>query len=172
MLALSASIFLHIFLYCCTSYPRVIKMQLTKKQYAQFVQKRSEKTSTIQNTIKAYIIGGAICAFGQLLKNFYLYLSLPDRLSSTAVSITLIGIAAILTALHLFDNIARFSGAGTLVPITGFANSVVSPAIEYKSEGYITGLAEKMFVIAGPVIVYGTATAFVSGLIYYFFMGA
>lgn len=150
---------------------RVIKMQLTRKQYALFVQKRSENTSTLQNTIKAYIVGGLICAFGQFLKNFYLSQGLSDTLSGTAVSITLIGIAAILTALHLFDNIARFSGAGTLVPITGFANSVVSPAIEYKTEGYITGLAEKMFVIAGPVLVYGTSTAFVSGVVYYFFMG-
>lgn len=144
-------------------------MQLTQKQYAQFVKKRSENTSTFQNTIKAYVTGGLICAVGQFLKNLYLSFGLPDSLSSTAVSITLIGVAAFLTALHLFDDIARFAGAGTLVPITGFANSVVSPAIEYKTEGYITGLAEKMFVIAGPVIVYGTAAAFLSGVIYYFF---
>ncbi len=146
-------------------------MQLTRKQYALFVQKRSENTSTVKNTVKAYIVGGLICTAGQFLKNYYLSLGLSDKLSSTAVSITLIAVAAILTALHLFDNIARFAGAGTLVPITGFANSVVSPAIEYKTEGYITGLAEKMFVIAGPVLVYGTGAAFVSGVIYYFFMG-
>lgn len=145
-------------------------MELTKKQYAQFVQKRSESTSTFVNTIKAYITGGAICAFGQWLKGFYLTQSLSDSLASTAVSITLMGLAAFLTYTHVFDDIARFAGAGTLVPITGFANSVVSPAIEYKTEGYITGLAEKMFVIAGPVIVYGTASAFVSGIIYYIFL--
>lgn len=145
-------------------------MQLSKKQYAQFVKKRSEPTSTAINTIKAYIIGGSICMAGQWLKTFYLSLGLSDSLSSTAVSVTLIAIAALLTATHIFDDIARFSGAGTLVPITGFANSVVSPAIEYKTEGYIMGLAEKMFVIAGPVLVYGTFTAVVSGLIYYFFV--
>lgn len=145
-------------------------MQLTKKQYALFVQKRSENTSTFKNSIKAYFVGGLICVIGQLFKNFYLSLGLSDTLSSTAVSITLIAIAAILTALHVFDNIARFAGAGTLVPITGFANSVVSPAIEYKNEGFVTGLAQKMFIIAGPVIVYGTATAFLAGLVYYFFL--
>ena len=145
-------------------------MQLTKKQYAQFVKKRSDPTSTFVNTIKAYITGGAICMGGQYLKGFYLSLNLSDALASTCTSITLIAIAAILTAFHVFDNIARFAGAGTLVPITGFANSVVSPAIEYKTEGYIMGLAEKMFVIAGPVIVYGTAAAFLAGLIYYFFL--
>lgn len=144
-------------------------MQLTKKQYARFVQQRSESTSTFVNTLKAYVTGGLICIGGQFLKGFYLSLNLSDTLSSTATSITLIAIAAILTAAHVFDNIARFAGAGTLVPITGFANSVVSPAIEYKTEGYITGLAEKMFVIAGPVIVYGTATAFLAGLVYYIF---
>lgn len=144
-------------------------MQLSKKEYALFVQKRSESTSTAINTIKAYIIGGLICVGGQWLKGFYLSLNLSDSLSGVAVSITLMAIAAILTAAHVFDDIARFAGAGTLVPITGFANSVVSPAIEYKTEGYITGLAEKMFVIAGPVIVYGISSAFVSGVIYYIF---
>lgn len=144
-------------------------MQLTKKQYARFVRQRTEATSTFVNTVKAYVTGGLICMGGQWLKGFYLSLNLSDTLASTATSITLIAIAAILTAMHVFDNIARFAGAGTLVPITGFANSVVSPAIEYKTEGYITGLAEKMFVIAGPVIVYGTATAFLSGLVYYIF---
>ncbi|MGM9552227.1 MAG: SpoVA/SpoVAEb family sporulation membrane protein [Clostridia bacterium] len=145
-------------------------MELSKKQYADFVKSRSEPTSTAINTVKAYIIGGGICMAGQWLKGFYLSLGLSDSLSSTAVSVTLIALAAFLTAIHVFDDIARFAGAGTLVPITGFANSVVSPAIEYKTEGYITGLAEKMFVIAGPVIVYGVASAFVSGIIYYLFL--
>lgn len=144
-------------------------MQLSKKQYAAFVQTRSDPTSTAANTLKAFVTGGLICMGGQWLKTFYLSLGLSDMLSSTATSTTLIAIAAVLTALHLFDDIARFAGAGTLVPITGFANSVVSPAIEYKTEGFITGLAEKMFVIAGPVIVYGTAAAFLSGLVYYIF---
>lgn len=145
-------------------------MELSKNQYKLFVDKRSEPTSTFINTVKAYVTGGLICMGGQYLKGFYLSLGLSDTLSSTAVSVTLIAIAAILTAAHVFDDIARFAGAGTLVPITGFANSVVSPAIEYKTEGYITGLAEKMFVIAGPVIVYGIATAFLSGIVYYLFM--
>ena len=145
-------------------------MQLTKKQYARFVKERSEPTSTALNTLKAFVTGGLICMLGQYLKTFYLSLELSDKLSSTATSITLMTFAAILTSAHVFDNIARFAGAGTLVPITGFANSVVSPAIEYKNEGFVTGLAQKMFIIAGPVIVYGTATAFIAGLAYYIFI--
>jgi stage V sporulation protein AC len=145
-------------------------MQLTKSQYARFVKQRSDPSSTFVNTLKAYVTGGLICMIGQYLKGFYLSLELSDTLASTATSITLIAIAAILTALHVFDNIARFAGAGTLVPITGFANSVVSPAIEYKSEGFITGTAPKIFVIAGPVIVYGTAAAALAGLVYYIFI--
>ena len=145
-------------------------MQLTKSQYSRFVKQRTEPSSTVLNTVKAYITGGAICVLGQWLKGFYLSLNLSDTLSSTATSVTLIAIAALLTALHIFDNIARFSGAGTLVPITGFANSVVSPAIEYRSEGLITGTAPKIFVIAGPVIVYGIAASVMAGLVYYIFM--
>ncbi len=145
-------------------------MQLTKSQYARFVRQRTESSSTLVNTLKAFVTGGAICMLGQYLKGFYLSLNLSDTLSSTATSVTLIGLAAILTALHIFDNIARFAGAGTLVPITGFANSVVSPAIEYKTEGFITGTAPKIFVIAGPVLVYGIATATLAGLVYYIFM--
>lgn len=145
-------------------------MQLTKSQYARFVKQRSDPSSTVINTIKAYVTGGLICILGQYLKGFYLSLELSDTLASGATSITLIGIAAILTALHIFDNIARFAGAGTLVPITGFANSVVAPAIEYKTEGFITGIAQKIFVIAGPVLVYGISTATLAGLIYYIFI--
>ncbi len=145
-------------------------MQLTKSQYARFVKQRSDPSSTLANTLKAYVTGGLICMLGQYLKSFYLSLQLSDTLSSTAVSITLIALAALLTALHVFDNIARVAGAGTLVPITGFANSVVAPAIEYRSEGFVTGVAPKIFVIAGPVLVYGIATASLAGLIYYFFI--
>lgn len=145
-------------------------MQLTKSQYARFVKQRSDPSSTLVNTLKAYVTGGLICMLGQYLKSFYLSLQLSDTLSSTAVSITLIALAALLTALHVFDNIARVAGAGTLVPITGFANSVVAPAIEYRSEGFVTGVAPKIFVIAGPVLVYGIATASLAGLIYYFFI--
>ena len=145
-------------------------MQLTKSQYSRFVKQRTEPSSTVLNTVNAYVTGGAICVLGQWLKGFYLSLSLSDSLSSTATSVTLIAIAALLTALHIFDNIARFAGAGTLVPITGFANSVVSPAIEYRSEGLITGTAPKIFVIAGPVIVYGIAASVMAGLVYYIFM--
>jgi stage V sporulation protein AC len=145
-------------------------MELSKQQYAQFVKERSKPSPIVTDTIKAYAVGGFICVLGQWFKNFYLSTGMSDSLSSTSVSVTLIAISALLTSLHIFDTIAKFAGAGTLVPITGFANSVVAPAIEFKTEGFITGLAQKMFVIAGPVIVYGTATSFISGLIYYFFL--
>ncbi len=145
-------------------------MELTKNQYAAFVKKRSSASPIVLDTARAFAVGGFICVIGQALKNFYLSQGMGDTLSSTAVSVTLIAAAAILTAFHIFDYIAKFSGAGTLVPITGFANSVVSPAIEFKTEGFVTGLAVKMFIIAGPVIVYGMASAFVAGIIYFIFM--
>ena len=145
-------------------------MQLSKKQYALFVQKRAESSSTVVNTIKAYVCGGLICVLGQVMKTAYLSYGLSDTQASTATSVTIIAIAAILTAAHIFDSLATFAGAGTLVPITGFANSVVAAAIEYKAEGFITGLSQKMFIIAGPVIVYGTAAAFFTGLVYYIFV--
>ncbi len=145
-------------------------MELTKNQYAAFVKQRSSASPIVLDTARAFAVGGFICVIGQALKNFYLSQGMSDTLSSTAVSVTLIAVAAVLTAFHIFDYIAKFSGAGTLVPITGFANSVVSPAIEFKTEGFVTGLAVKMFIIAGPVIVYGMASAFVAGIIYFIFM--
>jgi len=143
-------------------------MELTKKSYAAFVKERTASSPVVKDSIKAFFVGGFICVIGQGFKNLYLTLGLSDTLSSTAVSITLIALAAIFTALHVFDSIAKFAGAGTLVPITGFANSIAAPALEFKSEGFVTGLAVKMFVIAGPVLVYGTASATIAGIIYYF----
>ena len=116
----------------------------------------------------AFLIGGFICALGQGLRNLYLYLGAWEQDASTLVSISLIFIASILTGLGIFDNIARIAGAGTLVPITGFANAVVSPAIDTKSEGYIFGVGAKIFTIAGPVILYGSLSGVIYGIIYYF----
>ena len=115
----------------------------------------------------AFLVGGLICALGQLLKNGYLAMGLKEELAATAVSVTLVGISALLTGLSLYDDIAKHAGAGTLVPITGFANAISAPAVEFKTEGFILGTAAKMFTIAGPVIVYGVSASVVYGLIYW-----
>lgn len=139
-------------------------MKMTNKEYNEYVKKVSPNSKTGLNIIKAFISGGAICCLGQLILNFYSSRGLDKDMAATATSITLVLIGALLTGLKVYDKLAKFSGAGTLVPITGFANSVVSPALEFKSEGVITGTAAKMFIIAGPVIVFGTVASVVYGL--------
>ncbi len=143
-------------------------MNLSQEQYARMVQQASPPSSLVKDCFFAFLVGGLICTIGQALTDSYqafLGLSLQDARCFT--SITLVALSAILTALSLYDNIARFAGAGTLVPITGFANAVVAPAIEFKSEGMVMGLGAKMFIIAGPVIVYGTACSILYGLVLY-----
>ena len=129
--------------------------------------KASPPSPKIKDFIWAYIVGGAICVIGQLLTEFYTYLGLDEKIVKMAVPVSIIFIAALLTGLGVFDKIARRAGAGTLVPITGFANAVVSPAIEFKNEGYILGVGAKIFTIAGPVIMYGTVASVIYGLIYW-----
>ena len=118
-----------------------------------------------RNMARAFVVGGLICCFGQGITDACLHWGLDKLAASAATSITLVFFGALLTGLGIYDDIAKFSGAGTLVPITGFANSVVSPALEFKSEGYITGTAAKMFVIAGPVIVFGITASIIYGII-------
>ena len=127
--------------------------------------KVSPKSKTFKNIIMAFIFGGIICTIGQGLFELFSKNGLEMKDARTAVSITLVGLGALLTALRLYDNIAKYAGAGSLVPITGFANSIVAPAIEFKSEGYIMGLGAKMFIIAGPVLVYGITSSVIYGLI-------
>lgn len=141
---------------------------VSKKGYSELVKKHSENSPILSDTSKAFIVGGIICTIGQFFRNFYFSRGLDTTLTGTATCISLILIAAILTALNIFDKIAKFAGAGTLVPITGFANSVVSPCMEFKTEGLILGTASRMFVVAGPVIAYGTISSIIAGLIYYF----
>jgi len=117
---------------------------------------------------KAFLIGGTICTIGEALLNLYSYLGMSEENAAALTSMSLIFLSALLTGLEFYDRIAQHGGAGTLVPITGFANAVVSPAIDFKSEGYVLGLGAKMFVIAGPVIVYGISASVVYGIIYYF----
>lgn len=143
--------------------------QLTPMEYDQMVKKASPNTKSYKTIPYAFLIGGLICVIGQLLLELFLYLDLSKSIATTLVSISLIFLSALLTGLNVYDNIARYGGAGTLVPITGFANAVVSPALEFKSEGYVLGLGAKMFVIAGPVIVYGTLASVLYGIIVYIF---
>ena len=145
-------------------------MDISKKQYDEMVKKASPNSPILLDCVKAFVIGGAICCFGQLL--FYIFnksgMSMDE--SRTLVSVTLVVITAILTGIGVFDKIAKHAGAGTLVPITGFANSVAAPALEFKTEGLILGLGAKIFIISGPVILYGTLASVVYGIIYYFFL--
>ena len=142
-------------------------MKITKEEYGKLVKKLSPPSPKIKDFIWAFCVGGFICVIGQLFTELYTYLDLTPRQVKMAVPVTLISIAALLTGLKLFDKIAKRAGAGTLVPITGFANAVVSPAIEFKSEGFVLGVGANMFKIAGPVIVYGTIASVVYGLIYW-----
>ncbi len=138
---------------------------LDKKKYSKMVDKVSPPSKAGVNFVIAYIVGGTICVIGQLFRELNINLGFDEVLTGMSVSTTLIFIAALLTGLRIFEKIAKHAGAGTLVPITGFANSVVSPAIEFKNEGWILGVGAKMFVIAGPVIVYGTVASFIYGII-------
>jgi len=147
-------------------------MDFTKKEYRRYVAGLARPSPIVRDVLNAFWVGGLICALGQLILNGYLALGLSKADAGTAESVSLIFLSALLTGLSVYDNIAKMAGAGTIVPITGFANSVVSPAIEFKAEGFVTGMAAKMFTIAGPVIVYGTVASVLYGLVYWFFTQA
>lgn len=143
----------------------MIFLNMTNQDYGNLVNSRSKPSPFWKDALWAFLVGGAICALGQGLSNLYQSWGLDKDSAGTAVSVTLILAAALLTGLGIFDNLAKRAGAGTLVPITGFANSMVSPALEFKSEGLITGTAAKLFVVAGPVLVFGISASVVYGLI-------
>ena len=138
---------------------------MTNEEYGKLVRQRQKPSPMGKNLIWAFLVGGTICAIGQGLSGWYRSMGLDTEQSGTAVSVTLIGITAVLTGLGVFDKLAKHAGAGTLVPITGFANAVVSPAVEFKTEGFITGTATKLFQVAGPVLVFGISASVVYGLI-------
>ena len=140
---------------------------MTDKEYGKLVEDISPRSPVGKDTLNAFWVGGIICTIGQFFINFYTNLGLEKDAASAAASMTLVVISATLTGLSLYDNIAKFAGAGTLVPITGFANSIAAPAIEFKTEGMILGVGGKMFQIAGQVIVYGISASVVYGLIYW-----
>lgn len=140
-------------------------MEMSPQEYQEYVKQKSPKSPIVKDTAFAFVIGGAICALGQLIQNGYVSLGMERVDAGTATSVTLIALSALLTGLNLYNSLARYAGAGTLVPITGFANAVVSPAIDFKSEGFVTGMAAKMFTVAGPVIVFGTLASAVYGVV-------
>ncbi len=143
---------------------------MTEKQYGKLVQEASPKSPIWKNCLNAFWIGGLICVLGQLLMGFYGGLGLDKTDAGTAVSMTLVALSALLTGLSLYDDLAKVAGAGTLVPITGFANSVAAPAVEFKTEGFVLGVAAKMFTIAGPVIVYGLCASVLYGVVYWLYL--
>ena len=140
---------------------------MTEREYGELVKQRCLKSPMMRDCVNAFWIGGLICALGQLVLNGYTALGLEKTDAGTATSMTLVLLSAILTGLGVYDDIAKVAGAGTLVPITGFANAVVAPAVEFKTEGFVLGVGAKMFTIAGPVIVYGVSASVVYGLIYW-----
>ncbi|NLC68959.1 MAG: stage V sporulation protein AC [Clostridiaceae bacterium] len=139
----------------------------THKEYRDYVEKKSPKSKVLANTVKAFVVGGLICVAGQLINNFFTSRGMEKDTVSNLTSIIMIFLGALLTGLNIYDNLGKFAGAGSIVPITGFANSIVSPAMEFKSEGYVMGVGAKMFVVAGPVLVYGISASIIVGIIYY-----
>lgn len=141
----------------------------TQKKYQEYVDKKSPNSPIFKNCFNAFWVGGLICTFGQIILLICKARGLDDATSGTIASIILIGLSAFLTGLNIFNKIGKFAGAGSLVPITGFANSIVAPSIEYKSEGYVMGVGSKMFTIAGPVLVFGICSSILVGIIYLIF---
>ena len=139
-----------------------------KKDYQTVVDKHSPKNEVLKNSFKALWVGGTICLIGQLITEGFIYIGFSEPDAGTLSTITLILLSTILTALNLYDKIGNYAGAGSIIPITGFANSMVSAAMEYKKEGYIFGMGAKLFTVAGPVIVFGTISSVIVGILYYF----
>ena len=146
-------------------------MNMSKKEYNRYVARLAQKSPLGKDLLRSFLHPGLICVIGQLILNGFTALDLSEQDAAAATSVSLVFLSAVLTGLSVYDDIAKFAGAGTLVPITGFANAVVSPAIEFKAEGFVTGMAAKMFIIAGPVIVYGTVASVLYGLILVIFGG-
>lgn len=140
-------------------------MQMTNQEYSSYVQKLSPKSPLWKDVLCAFVIGGLICTLAQLIQNGFSRLGLDKEAAGSATSVSMIFLGALLTGLSVFDDIAKVAGAGTLVPITGFANSIVAPAMEFRSEGFIMGMSNKMFTIAGPVLVFGISASVLVGLI-------
>lgn len=142
-------------------------VHMTNAEYHAYVKARCPASPLMKDMLNAFWVGGAICVLGQLIRNLWLLAGLDGETAGTAMSVTLVFLGTLATGLGVYDRLAKIGGAGTLVPITGFSNAMASPALEFKSEGLVTGLAAKMFLVAGPVIVYGVAASAVYGVIYW-----
>ena len=140
---------------------------MTEREYGRLVKQMSPRSPMWRDCLNAFWIGGLICTLGQVFVNWYTSLGLDKEMAGTAASMSLVALSALLTGFSMYDNIAKHAGAGTLVPITGFANAIAAPAVEFKTEGFILGVGAKMFTIAGPVIVYGVSASVVYGIIYW-----
>ena len=140
-------------------------MDMTPQEYQAYVKQKAKKSPIVKDVLLAFLVGGLICVVGQAIQNGWSATGLNQEDAGTATSCSLVFLSALLTGLNLYNKLARFGGAGTLVPITGFANAVVSPAIDFKSEGFVTGMAAKMFTVAGPVIVFGTLASVLYGVV-------
>ena len=142
-------------------------MKMTNEEYKKYAEMHMPRSHMRRNALRAFVVGGTICTLGQAFTELYTALGLDKDAAGAACSVTLIFVGAVLTGLGIYDKIAKFAGAGTLVPITGFSNSVVAPALEFKTEGMVLGTAAKMFIISGPVIVFGTSASVVYGIVYW-----
>lgn len=143
-------------------------MNMSNQEYISYVNEKSPKSKLGINCLKAFVIGGLICTIGQCFLNLYKYLGADKETASTLVTVTMVFLGSILTGLNIYPKIAKHGGAGTLVPVTGFANAVAAPALEAKTEGYVLGVGAKIFTIAGPVILFGTLSSVICGIIYFF----
>ncbi|MDR3586573.1 MAG: stage V sporulation protein AC [Desulfosporosinus sp.] len=143
-------------------------LAVTPEQYKTLSQQFTPKPTVIKNVVWAFVVGGVICAIGQIFINLFVTFGLARIEAATAATATMIFLGALLTGLGIYDEIGKFGGAGSIVPVTGFANSIVAPAMEFKREGYVLGVGAKLFTVAGPVLVYGIATSIVVGIVYYF----
>lgn len=146
---------------------RFCNMNITNEEYKKVYQKASPRSPMLKDIILAFLVGGAICTIGQAIKNFFISRGLDEKAVSSALSITLVFLGVFLTDIRVYPKLAKFAGAGTIVPITGFANSIAAPAVEYKTEGLVLGTCVKMFTIAGPVLVCGITASVIYGLLYY-----
>lgn len=142
-------------------------MNMSEKEYGEYVKKKTKNSPLLKDCVFAFLFGGGICTIGQLIFNFYESMDLPEKTVTAATSVSLVFLGALLTGLNIYPKLAKYAGAGTIVPITGFANSVVAPALEAKTEGYVLGVGAKIFTIAGPVILFGTLASVICGIIYY-----
>ncbi len=145
-------------------------MDMTNNEYVKYTESKSPKSKVVRNSFLAFLVGGTICAVGQGFINLYKYFGLDQETASTLCTVTLIFLSALFTGLNLYPKLAKYAGAGTLVPVTGFANAVTAPAIESRTEGFVLGVGAKIFTIAGPVILFGTLSSVVCGILYMLFL--